>query len=268
MTEIRQPHIGNALERVDAERDVLEAERDAFQALLRRVGEIGVDSQGTIARPGATTAAVTVRSTTGSRRLRRIREAYRETVMAVPHYEDEYGESLRTNLTAEFGEEVAGHVVGGDVLTPRIHGAFTQICKQARDDRKRVLQRIERERERLVSFDADLTTIERDVVDAGAEITPETGTRRLSSIDDTLAALRSRCLDLVAERRKQVHARKEMEIPGAEGFGLHEYLYAGTETPAPVLADIAACLGTIRSHRIRGFQADTGRYGRRSGNDR
>ncbi|MFC6726651.1 hypothetical protein ACFQE1_20230, partial [Halobium palmae] len=45
--------------------------------------------------------------------LREVRAAYRDTVMGMAHYDDEYGEPLATNMAAEFSEELAGAVADG-----------------------------------------------------------------------------------------------------------------------------------------------------------
>jgi hypothetical protein len=257
MTDIRQPHIDRALAAVQAERDILEAERDAFETLLRRVSAIQVDARAsTTVQSGAVTAASMARSADIARGLRDMRDAYRETVMAVPHYEAEYDESLRTNLAAEFGEPLASRVVDGHVLIRQVYDAFTDACTQARDERKRALQYVEREQERLSAFEADLTATERDVVKAGAAIESASGTRQLSRIDDTLATLQSRCLDLARERQAQLRASEQIHVPGSDSFGFYEYLYADMETPAPVLSDIGACLETIQGHRMRGLRAE------------
>ncbi|MCU4716490.1 DUF7260 family protein [Halapricum hydrolyticum] len=257
MTDIRHPHIDRALAAVRAERDILEAERDAFETLLRRVSAIQVDARASTAvQSGAVTAASIARPTEVARGLGEVRDAYRETVMEVPHYEIEYDESLRANLAAEFGEPLASRIVDGTVLTRQVYDAVTDACRQARDERKRALQYVERERDRLVAFEADLTAIERDVVEAGAAIESASGTRQLSRIDDTLATLQSRCLGLANERQTQLRESDQIHVLGSDGFGFYEYLYADLETPAPVLSDAGACLKTIQGHRMRGLRAE------------
>ncbi|QSG04717.1 DUF7260 family protein [Halapricum desulfuricans] len=255
MTEIAQPHIDRALAAVETERDVLQAERDAFQTLLRRVSAIEVDTGGPVARPGAVTAVSVPRSSGEARGLEAVRSAYRDTVMAVPHYDEEYDESLRENLAAEFGAQLAARVVDGNALTRQVRDGLLDACRQSREERKRVLQHVERERDRLVAFETRLSEIERSIIEAGAAIASASGSRELSRIDRRLATLQSRCLDLADDRQAQVQAPSQTDIPGTD-FGLHEYLYGEMETPAPVLSDVAACLETIRRHRIRGLRAE------------
>ncbi|MDN4015257.1 hypothetical protein QX233_22675, partial [Chryseobacterium gambrini] len=49
---------------------------------------------------------------------------------ALSHYDEEYGESVITNLGAEFGEEVGAAVAGNGVFTAELKAA---LCAGARD---------------------------------------------------------------------------------------------------------------------------------------
>lgn len=251
MTKTIQPTIDRALDRLDRERDILATERDAFRTLLRRASRIQVDGPGSMDSPtgGATTVAASVaRRPSGN--LRELRESYRETVMAVPHYESEYGEPLERNLTVECGHSLASRIVDGEVLTPPVYDAFVEACRRARRERERTLQYVERERDSVERYGSELDAIESAVVDAGERIGSTSDTWTLSRIDGTLATLESRCSDLATERQEQIHDRSATDVDGIE-HGLLEYLYAEMETTTPVLADVTACLETIRRDRRR-----------------
>ena len=78
------------------------SERDAFDAFADRVATITVDSP----RPPALMAGSVDTSGTSSATAA-LREEYEATVMAVPHYDDVYGESIEENASAEFGPDLA-----------------------------------------------------------------------------------------------------------------------------------------------------------------
>ncbi|WP_135666068.1 DUF7260 family protein [Halorhabdus rudnickae] len=189
-----------------------------------------------------------------SRDLRRIRDAYRETVMAVPHYEREYGESIRENLAAEFGTTLAGHLADSDVLTPAVYETFLDACKRGRDERGRLLRTIEREQESLQRWETELTAIEVAAHDAAEGITATTGSRTLSRIDRRLETLEARCMECARARQELLHEHSGREFQGTDGFGFMEYLYTDMDTTTPVLSDAGACLETIRHHRRRCLQ--------------
>jgi len=249
MTAITHPTIEAALAEIDAEREILATEREAFRSLIRRVSEVTVEAPQTTAVGTAVTATTPIQAASSS--LPEIRTAYRETVMAVPHYESEYGESLGENLTVEVGASLAEQILEGDALTRPVYDAFLGAVRQAMDERRRVNQYVERERDSLQGFDASLTEIESAVVEAGAELTSASGTRSLSRIDGRLATLQSRCEDLASDRQQRVHDRPETTFDRIDGLGVFEYLYADLETATPALSAIASCLGTIRDHRRR-----------------
>lgn len=249
MTAITHPTIEAALTEIDAEREILATEREAFRSLIRRVSEVAVETPQTAAAGTAVAVKMPVQTTFSS--LSEIRTAYRETVMAVPHYESEYGESLRENLTVEVGGALAKQLLDGDALTRPVYDAFLGAIRQAMDERRRVQQYVERERDSLEHFDASLTEIESAVAEAGAELTSVSGTQSLSRIDARLATLQSRCEGLATDRQQRLHDRPETTFDWIDGLGVFEYLYADLETTTPVLSAIASCLATIRNHRRR-----------------
>lgn len=88
-----------------AERELAEvaAEREAFRQFGHRVASI----EATTNRSALPPRARTVRYTAGTKRVERLRTAYQETVMAVDHYDDVYGEPLKVHAGAELSLEVA-----------------------------------------------------------------------------------------------------------------------------------------------------------------
>ena len=252
MTVIVQPTIDRARTLVESERHLLETERDAFRDLLSRVATIQPDSPGsTQFSTGGTATVATAVPREPSHSLRQLTTAYRETIMAVPHYDEAYGESLPENLAVECGEPLAGRLLEADVLTPTVYAGFLDACREARTERERTLGYVDRELASLRRCGDELAEIESAGVDAGARIASASGTQTLSRIDDRLATLESRCERLIAERQQRVHDRSETDIDRIDGLGFLEYLYADLDTTTPVLVDAADCLDTIRSHRCR-----------------
>ncbi|MFB6202040.1 MAG: hypothetical protein ABEI98_08515 [Halorhabdus sp.] len=251
MTETTQPSINRAITRSERERALLKTERDAFRSLLTRVSEIQVDgvASPTVTTGGSTTVVQPVTSRS-SRHLRELRSAYRETVMAVPHYEAEYGESLRENLAAECGHSLARQIVDGQSLTPTVYDGFVDACKRARDERERLGQYVDRERDSLERYADRLDEIESTAVEVGSRISSAAYVSPPSRVDETLERLESNCATLAKERQEQLHSRSVAEIDGTE-VELLEYLYSDMETMTPVLGDVATCLETIRHHRGR-----------------
>ncbi|MBP1953136.1 hypothetical protein J2752_000017 [Halarchaeum rubridurum] len=220
-----------ALER---ERDVLTAECDAFDAFARRVGALGTTEAASDAYDGLLTEG-----RGDGRAGSRVREAYAETVMAVPHYDEEYGESYRAHLAAEFGPALAAALRDEPGLPAFLQQQVVAAAREAEASRAAVLDALERERAALDAAADALTDVEteRAVVDSRPFASCERG--ELARLRADLADLAARCESL-AERRQSGDLRPERRIPPSlDAPGFEEYVYDGLATTYPVLSAVA-----------------------------
>lgn len=95
--------IATAERTIEREYDEIDAERTAFGQFDRR---IAADDGPSVARAGSVPAPRTLQVDTRSRAVKKLRTAFRETVMNVDHYEETYGESLDEHLAAELPPDV------------------------------------------------------------------------------------------------------------------------------------------------------------------
>jgi hypothetical protein len=257
MTGTRQPHIERALDIVEAEAALLRRERDAFERFLRRVDQVQVGTaaeatgQPTPGASGAVPAQSTLVTGDAPDGLEEVRTVYRETVMAVAHYDREYGESLAEHAAAELGKTVAAQLVSGAAPAPVVERAVLEAAGEARDSRKELVAILGRERDSLERVKTDLDDLERSVYELGRQVTAATSSGDLAAIDADLGAAERRCTDLLKRRQELLHGRSTAAVSGVEADSLVRYLYGGLETRCPALADIAACLDSIRAHRTR-----------------
>lgn len=253
MVRTTQPTIERARDRLEEEIELVDRELAAFRRFVARLHEMS----GERPTPGGTNAGggpalATVRESTPSEGLRAVRAAYRETVMAVAHYDREYGDTLAESLAAELGETLAGHVVDGRVLTPRLYEALRAASERARDDRGDFLRHLEQEQESLCEVATELNEIESRLVELEARIGRAPTSAHLGEVDDALGALEARCTDLANRRQATIHGRSVAKISGVEGASLVQYLYADRlATVTPALSDLADCLDAIRNQRTR-----------------
>jgi hypothetical protein len=252
MVQIRQPTIDRALSLVEEEIGLVETEREAFERFLGRLRDVqsgGVEGASPATGGGPT--ALQAGEATPADELRQIRCAYRETVMAVPHYEDEYGDTLRESLAEELGATLASHVVDGQVLTPGIHDALVGVTEQVRDDRAGFLRQLRRERESLGTVAEELNEVEARLMELDDRIAATTRSTRLAALDETLERLERRCADLATRRQEQIHDSRAGQLSGVDAASLAGYLYGDMETDTPALTDIAARLDAVQKHRAR-----------------
>lgn len=76
-----------------------------------------------------------------------VRDAYRSTVMAVPHFEKQYNESLIKHISEELGPEIASAVHPDTVtkFTPFVQKSIQQAAKRRASKRQALLEVLDRE---------------------------------------------------------------------------------------------------------------------------
>lgn len=206
-------------------------------------------STATVGTSAGGMSAVGTRQSKPDTSLRAVREAYQETIMAVPHFEAEYDDSLEANMSMEFGPELGTQIATGTCLTPQLYEALLTTSKGARDERETLLPALERERESLRSVRNTLDDCERRGAALGANARRTTDPVRLDSIDERLAEIESDCETAAATRQQLLHGRSAAALSGIDGTSLARYLYGDCSVTCPALAEIVACLDTIRQHR-------------------
>jgi len=267
MVRTRQPRIDSAREIVEQEREFIEREQSAFERFRTRLAEIGTgapnpghgDGSDTGTGVSTVTATEPTRAAglahpeqTQTGRLQAVTDAYRDTVMAVSHYDREYGDTVEQSLAAEFGETLAGLVVDGQVLTPGLLESLREGTTRALENRADFSRTLRRERDSLSDIATELNDIEAELVELTERIDDSTPSGRLSSVDESLATLESRCETLANGRQRTIHDRSARELAGVDDVSLVHYLYAGQlSTVTPALAAITSCLDTIRHQRRR-----------------
>ena len=236
------------------------SERDAFERFARRIARLdaaqpvaarvpaGMDS--VVGSKLSTTVGVaSTRAGPDDASLREVRRAYQETVMSVPHYDDEYRESFSRNIAAEFDNDVATAVVGGSGLTPRLKRLLVGHADESRERRERFLEELRRESGELGEADelfeewnAEVETLSRPAPSERSYGGLEATWRRLGSIADE-------CERLLTARQRTI--KRGVNPPGSDAPNLQEYLYYELPVKYPILASGADLLTQIHTTRSR-----------------
>jgi hypothetical protein len=241
-------YIAEARSLLDRERERTAAERDALTEFERQVS--GIETTQPVPTGGA---AVSVTSDPADRQLERVRDAYRETVMAVPHYETEYGEPIAVNMSAELGEEIVAAVFDGTRFTRQLkHGLLSQ-CNEARHRRTALLTTLDREDRRLRGAHEELREIESDLDDETPASIETCSFPELSDRWNRLGTVEDRCREVLED-----HATTT-EISPESQPRLREYVYQSLPTEYPVLSDGTRLLDRITDCRRSVMRALTRR---------
>lgn len=114
----------SAIEVVETDREWTIDERDAFAAFTDRIVDLDVAAVDLLAdelqQPSTRLLVSSPYASNAATSLEEIRGSYRETVMAIEHYADVYGDTLEESLAQEFEPEVAATVLTNDLLTPQL----------------------------------------------------------------------------------------------------------------------------------------------------
>ncbi|MFC5278946.1 hypothetical protein ACFPM1_09290 [Halorubrum rubrum] len=237
-------------------------EHDAFEEFADRVAALDpCPAEATDPSAAAVSQLVGARraggSAVGDVRLRRVLDTYRDTVMSLPHYSEEYDESVAESLAAELGPDTTVSLASNGTLSPGLQSALVDRSRRAAAARRSLADAIDVELDALDDAGATVERIDRRRVRLNQHLDgiPH-GRRADASIDvwERLADLESEC-DAVAGDRQSTLRNPPMSpdrVGGGVETGFYEYLYAPMEGPDhPVLASIATLVDRIREDRDR-----------------
>jgi hypothetical protein len=244
-------HVRSAIAVVETDHERTTTERDAFASFLHRISDLdvsSVDLQPNRAQQVPTQTLVTPEAARHTEsQLAHVRDAYHDTVMSVPHYEEDYGDSLPESLAEEFGPEIATAVLTSDQLTPYLRDRLIDAAHHAREGRHALLQGLETERTALKTADENLTRLGADLDDV---LSPQSfhawSDENLATARDFLHDREADCDQLVADRQATLNQQR---IPSTHHID-HEftqYLYETLPVTYPVLTDVANLTETLQN---------------------
>lgn len=238
-------YVSDAKRRCRTERDRTRAERRAIGRFADRITNIDpVADPSTASGIGATQSLSGASPDAG---LRQVREAYRETVMAVPHYDEEYGDSLPESISEEFGPDVAEAVCGGAVLSPQLRDTLVARSDAARTKRRSLEEAVEAELSDVDSVGARLDSLDRERRALRRHLGDSPDYAALADVWSRLGDLEGRCESALRDRQAMIHdppLRAGDRLPS-----FYDYLYVPLDVSHPVLAAGTELLDRIRSDR-------------------
>jgi hypothetical protein len=170
--------------------------------------------------------------------------------MAVPHYCDEYDESLATNMSAEFGPDLATPIVENKPVTPQLRNGLLNINHHVYDSRAQLVAAIDQEAASLTTAAETLIEIERTLY----QLTPTD--LKSESFDDLyekrriLRETEDRCEIIAQKRQRELHDQDLLDLRATEAV-IQEYLYQSLPITYPVLADVTDLVEDLRQVRKR-----------------
>lgn len=204
----------------DSEYEEATAERRAFDRFADRVSDLGpVSATG----GGSASRALSVETTT--HKMDRVRLAFRETVMSVPHYEGAYGESLVVHAASELSLDLAAALKADtdSALSPAFRRTLLAAVEDAVDQRETLCAVLEDERASLATGRDSLTSL-LETVD------------RSTFPDHRRERVVVRLDDIAGTRQDALRARKP--LVHQDGHDLCSHLYRDAPWTYPVLTAV------------------------------
>lgn len=244
-------YLRGAHEDCTEERSRIHDERNALKEFGRQVEGLQVSSMqsGGAARGGATLAQSNVVETQSQ--LSAVRSAYEDTIMSVPHYEEDYGEPLAANMAAELGEDVTVAVHDGERLTPQVKRALVQKSDDARKERASFLRTLGKEAEWLEDAEETFTDIDAQVADIRDDRRLQQSFSDLQRDWHTLDELETECTDVLERRQRHLDHGAAGSHWRDDWHRLCSYLYELRPVTYPILADGTLLLDRIQTTKRR-----------------
>jgi len=182
-------------------------------------------------------------------RNRGIKELFESTVMAVPHFTEDYNESFLEHLATEFTPEVAISVKQSNHpngISPQLQSVLYSQAKTAIETRKQLLSTIDSEEENITDSATKL-------IDRSKKI-DKIHQAEISGLDfggleaywKNLEQQKELVDNIAIERQKHIFTSRRSAGPTNTTSDLYEYLYQDLEEIYPILARIGEVGETIQ----------------------
>jgi hypothetical protein len=233
--DVPELFLDEALDTIERERTILTAEIEAFEEFLAVVGSITPQSS---SGPGVRS----VRTASGQTDpFRSLREGYESTVMAVSHYDSEYGESYEEHVHAEFGPDIATLLSTGQRFECHHKQAVAVGTEQLIDQRRCLLNALDEEQQSIERFVEPVRSVIDAIETLGA--TPGGNSPKIQdSYQRRLDVLESRCHNLVEARQSEIVDDRRALSLSINGPDIPSYLYVDLPVTYPVIAPLTAVL--------------------------
>lgn len=240
-------------------------EREAFEVFRSRVREIPAEATPT-AGPGAAAGAATMTGVTSDRSRFRggrggtgsglvaVRNAYRETVMSVPHYDEEYNDTYERSLAAEFSPEIAVALTREPTLHERYRASLLTKTTEAIERREEFVDVIESESPSVARAREELTPILEEVATFARREFEAADFGALDAYRARLTVLAEKCDGIAARRQRERTDGERAMTVGEVVSDVQTYLYRDLSVTYPVLAAVATV-----GERIESVRADVER---------
>ena len=221
-------------------------ELEALRSFEERVREI--EPETTVSQGGTVARASVVAGPTGG--LDAVREAYEETVMSAPHYDEEYGDSYVESVRAELSTDLAAALTDGTRFNARCKQAVLSSVAASQSARASLLETLSSEADSLEDAAGSLAPLADELTEFSARSLSEAPFGTLDAYRARLSVLEVKC-EAVADSRQSTlfEQRRTAGLPTGEP-DVPQYVYQAFAFDYPVMsavADLSAAIDRLRA---------------------
>lgn len=244
---------------LQAKQNRTEIERDAFGKFATRITDLQPSSKplalsaehnepqdggGAVALQSQPVSEPSARDELGT-----IKNAYEETVMSVPFYEAEYGDTYEESIRAEFGPDIATALTQSDSFSPVAKRVLLTKTEQARSEREALIETCEREHASVDEAVNVLKQIDEELQSVESISFDNQGFGALEAHRARLLTLKDKCEHAATTRQETIHHhRTEYSLP-IDAPDICVYLYKEFETAYPILRLCSDLARRIENYR-------------------
>lgn len=230
---------------IETERSRLSEEITAFERFSTRIENITADSVASTERIGGCEHRAAMATTT--RKLLTVREAYTETVMNVPHYEEDYDDSYLESITEEFGPELGILLTQSNQFTPATKSALIAEIDEAIEQRKEFKKIVDREFCSLRSAATEVQSLSNRVTSLSQTDFESATFGALDAYLHQTDVLFTNCDEIARDRQHDLANIERSWNAPASSPDLPTYFYQSLPVTYPVLADLGKIGEAIES---------------------
>lgn len=235
--------ISAAITILHSEKSQVSDEKTAFERFGTQIEDISPDLA------TSTADMIGCERESSSKTLLKVREAYIETVMDVSHYDDEYNDTYRESIHAEFGPDIALLLTQSNQLTPAIKSTLFSAIDEAIEQRKELEEVVERELGSVQSAATEVSSINNRVRSLSETDFHSATYEALDGYKDQTEELTVRCDDIAKNRQHDLASIERSWHSSTTSPDLPTYLYESLSVTYPVLARIGQVGDMIKNLR-------------------
>lgn len=238
--------LSDAMTIVAEEQNRVSAEQKGFKQFVNRVAEI--DTQSGEQRTQMTRPLSPTTTDSKPTPSQQVYEIYRNTVMAIPHYEEDYGEPVAVHLRMELGDEISTALTANQSTTPQLKQALLQTGKRERDKRDMLEQDLKTESKELKKTEKRIDSIQQEVTKRQYFPSSEQTFDDLQQWVEQLTKYDQR-LDRFIQQRQQNLRMISRKRQTGEKHAFQAYLYDELAVQYPILAALMTTTEKVRHAR-------------------